>query len=635
MKKILFLFFLIPIISLSQNTYYIDATNGNDNNNGLSASSPWKTISKVNDHSFIAGDIILFKRDEIWIGERLYIENLAGSSLNKITYTAYGSGEKPIISSVELQSINWTYTANNIWKATNPPTEHPERLLINDLEVLRANTLSELDGVQYFWFYNNNTNDLYIYATSNPVNLNISYSTDFPLIIENSNNINIENIDFQGGWTSIFITTGSKNIHLNNLNIGKYSTEGVIVSTDVTAPIDYPKNIDISNCYFDAFFSFDYANAGTQSDDFNRGSSDGIRTEVLINGTIQNCYFKNWGHASINIDGVNVSNVIVANNYLTSPDICYGGRIGVDDANHVEVYNNQIINTSVQSQLNGQDNHYHHNIFYGTKDTPLPDVDAGIALQGYSNSIVKNNLFENNIILNTKGPAIHISGNNDFDIFDNVFSNNIIYNCGQNTNGKSIVIEPNEYELTYNNSFLNNLVYNENTTQTCDYRLNTTNISAFNNVNSDGYQIENNIVENPLLVAIDNEDYHLTANSPCINSGINTIATQDFEGNPIPLNGTLPDIGIYEYQQSLSVSDDDISQNIMLFPNPTNGYITIKGFPIKDIKKIIVLDVLGKIVIDNVPNLNILSIHSLNKGVYYLKIISVNNHTTIKKIILK
>ena len=34
-------------------TYYVDATNGNDNNDGLSLSTAWKTIAKVNNSNFI------------------------------------------------------------------------------------------------------------------------------------------------------------------------------------------------------------------------------------------------------------------------------------------------------------------------------------------------------------------------------------------------------------------------------------------------------------------------------------------------------------------------------------------------------------------------------------------------------
>ena len=46
--------------------YYIDATMGNNQNNGLSPSTAWEYISKINSSIFNPGDTILFKRGNIW-----------------------------------------------------------------------------------------------------------------------------------------------------------------------------------------------------------------------------------------------------------------------------------------------------------------------------------------------------------------------------------------------------------------------------------------------------------------------------------------------------------------------------------------------------------------------------------------
>lgn len=51
-----------PIISNAWTaTYYVNATNGNDANNGTSQPTPWKTIAKVNASNFNPGGEILFK----------------------------------------------------------------------------------------------------------------------------------------------------------------------------------------------------------------------------------------------------------------------------------------------------------------------------------------------------------------------------------------------------------------------------------------------------------------------------------------------------------------------------------------------------------------------------------------------
>ena len=66
-KKILLsvfsIFILTSLTSLAQAAnYYVDASNGNDNWDGLSPANAWETIAKVNSMSFQSGDFILFKR---------------------------------------------------------------------------------------------------------------------------------------------------------------------------------------------------------------------------------------------------------------------------------------------------------------------------------------------------------------------------------------------------------------------------------------------------------------------------------------------------------------------------------------------------------------------------------------------
>ena len=59
MKKLLILVFLWFNLLLSGTTYYVSSA-GNDASNGLSGSTSWRTIAKVNSVSFSAGDIIYF-----------------------------------------------------------------------------------------------------------------------------------------------------------------------------------------------------------------------------------------------------------------------------------------------------------------------------------------------------------------------------------------------------------------------------------------------------------------------------------------------------------------------------------------------------------------------------------------------
>ena len=79
----------------AQKTYYVDATSGNDSNNGTSTSTAWKTINKLNTSSFVPGDVIRFKSGETFPGS--LVISSSGSSRNPIIYDRYGNGALPIL----------------------------------------------------------------------------------------------------------------------------------------------------------------------------------------------------------------------------------------------------------------------------------------------------------------------------------------------------------------------------------------------------------------------------------------------------------------------------------------------------------------------------------------------------------
>ncbi len=81
--------------ALAGDTYYVDATNGNDINSGTSIDASWKTIAKVNSFYFNPGETILFKRGEVW-REELRVSS-SGENDRTITFGAYGNGDKPCI----------------------------------------------------------------------------------------------------------------------------------------------------------------------------------------------------------------------------------------------------------------------------------------------------------------------------------------------------------------------------------------------------------------------------------------------------------------------------------------------------------------------------------------------------------
>ncbi len=102
-----------PTYPLVFRTFYI-SNSGSDSNNGFSESTPWKTISKLNNQTFLPGDTILFKSGDIW-NESLEI-NYSGNSTHPITFSSYGTGEKPLISGLIVLGDNWENIGGNIWR---------------------------------------------------------------------------------------------------------------------------------------------------------------------------------------------------------------------------------------------------------------------------------------------------------------------------------------------------------------------------------------------------------------------------------------------------------------------------------------------------------------------------------------
>ena len=95
--------------------YYVSA-DGNSANNGLSPSSSWNLAAvNSNGNKFKGGDSVLFKCGDTFRGT-LKILNYNTTTTNKLTYSSYGEGDKPIIKGSELIVI-WKSIGNNMWSA--------------------------------------------------------------------------------------------------------------------------------------------------------------------------------------------------------------------------------------------------------------------------------------------------------------------------------------------------------------------------------------------------------------------------------------------------------------------------------------------------------------------------------------
>lgn len=115
-----YLFICLSSISHAASYYFSNST-GNDSRTSTQAQNqetPWKTISKLN--SFFSnlkpGDIVYFQRGETFVGTiRL---GASGTSSNPIRISAYGSGAKPIITSL-MEVDGWRSIGNGRFESTS------------------------------------------------------------------------------------------------------------------------------------------------------------------------------------------------------------------------------------------------------------------------------------------------------------------------------------------------------------------------------------------------------------------------------------------------------------------------------------------------------------------------------------
>ena len=125
MKVSLSLLMFITLLGNAKATnYYFSTSLGSDDRAPRQAqnpSTPWKTLSKLNDYfsSLKPGDQVLLKRGEVYYGS--IIVNSSGTAGSPIVIGAYGSGNKPVITSfVTLSGWSANQSYKGVFESANP-----------------------------------------------------------------------------------------------------------------------------------------------------------------------------------------------------------------------------------------------------------------------------------------------------------------------------------------------------------------------------------------------------------------------------------------------------------------------------------------------------------------------------------
>jgi len=112
MKKLLSILTLLLFFLIGNSATYYIKNAGNDANTGLSDAQAW-TFTKLASFTPALNDLILFKRGEVFYGTLTLLRSATIG--NVVTYGAYGSGSKPVITNLKTLT-GWVLHSAGIYK---------------------------------------------------------------------------------------------------------------------------------------------------------------------------------------------------------------------------------------------------------------------------------------------------------------------------------------------------------------------------------------------------------------------------------------------------------------------------------------------------------------------------------------
>jgi hypothetical protein len=523
LKNAFIIIFLIINTIASATDYYISSS-GNDSNNGLSSSKPWKTIAKVNASYFLPGDTIFFNKGDTW-RETLIIPS-SGTSANYITFGAYGIGNAPKILGSSLVTA-WTNRSGNVWKSianfTNPALI-PDYGNIYFKETSGSITWGRVEKAttwrncvtEYDWYWHGDT--IYIYSPTNPNNrysgvevsqrqtcvnldsktyltfdgIEIAYAGEFGIIslpynsLTNISGLIVKNCDIhhfgsKRGFGGLALSLWYSDMLIQNNTIHDASRRNISLNLDANV-IQAHDIIIENNTMYDAYHTsgvdINTTDAGTWDNIIIRKNliyQNTLAVDAAENPVVNLMFLAVQGTFTGSVTNVYVYNNIFKNNNLSA--------ITIEHVNSVFIYNNTFYGFST-----------------GISDQGLTMINV----YGVGTSIIKNNIF-----------------------YDNMPSTTSPYTrCFNIISGPTVTMDYNLYYVPDASQIIGSW-------HTTYYPLSKW--ATYKSASSQ--DAHSPTPANPLFVS--SSDYHLQAGSPAIDAGIDV---------GLPFSGKAPDIGALETQ---------------------------------------------------------------------------------------
>lgn len=501
----------ILISMLLAATYYVSPT-GSDTYSGLTTSTPWSSIAKVNSAALQPGDSVLFMRGGGWFATLV--------PKSGVTYADYGDPTQSMPSICGgNKPMGFVPYATNIYSASWTST--PLSVIIRDnwghKQTLLANLTDEGD-----WWYDDAAKLLYVYTTQSPV-LKVVVPNRQYCITGNwngqANNVTFRNLELYGA--------AQKCLYVN------YNNNQWVLD-----------NLVVHHCGSDAL-------------------NDALAIDIAGNGhLVHNCRVYEAVGNGISLRNASqcmISNCISYNNHHHNYDIKAGGNGDACDDN-ILCYSLGYVDSNLSKNIVGI-GPYINGIGVGC-DRPANRTKIyycvlyDIPLYGI---ILGNSAYDTEVsnctIVNSGAGATGYCAFNYYVECPTTTALTLINNIGVNSG-----IDKNHYDLR--------VVYPG--TFTIDYNCwNITNPPYYANIGSSYYSTfsqtpydVHSISANPQF----NANYSLQSTSPCIDKGTFVSNTVDYLGQVVP-QGLSTDIGAVE--SSINLPPDTVKPVItILGANP-------------------------------------------------------------------
>lgn len=566
----------LPVPARTARAFYLSSSSGDDASSGTK-SAPWKSLEKISTTSLQAGDSVLFKRGDRFTGH--FVVNGSGAPDQPVVISAYGFGEKPILSGQVGATGGGDYQEAIL-------VQNQDHLVFDGLEIQNERLVSR-EGVKdvdaYGMFvYNNGTEVMRDFTFRNLVFRNV-FAVEPILEREDFDAIQVTGLRFfvaknnQVGQEKTIRDITVENCFFTNLQrFGiqfKHSGSATGVGNDSINRIMniVCRNNEFSynggtailpnrtyNCLIENNI-FDHPGASTDPRMPGRGSSVwniySVNTVIQYNMCLNaRGYFDSYG---IHIDHSN-ENTFVQYNYMED---CEGGFVEILRGNKNAVYRfNVSVNDGWRQHPTWKNSN--HTIWVSSDRWKPEKFDLCDGVYVYNNTVVIDRPFTT---------SISLDGKNMF-VYNNIFS----ATNGAGMGSQEVVVRDNDTPFFMRNNLFEGSVNQKWVDQDANPQFGAPLFSGT------GEQ---------------EEAYKLQDASPAVNRGVAQTGppvvgagtgifqnvprypTVDFFGNPVDLSTGTPNIGASNAKENVvsSVLTPKASDLWLVYPQAADSSIHIQN----------------------------------------------------------